>query len=642
MKIKYVRAFFIALAVVLTTIYVRPQGTKTQVIKDESPWDTYSDTWAATDELGRSLPGYEQTGAKKDDKYVGIFYNTWHHDYMQSALSGDSKAPRNITQLLTANPTDLNNSSNYSSKPAGPWGKFETYHYWGEPLFGYYNLEVDEYVIRKHAQMLSDIGVDTLIIDLTNFWGSGADNSSTSYNWKEICKISDTFLAVRAAGGKTPQFLFLCTWNPDYAAQAVQRLYDDMYSLNKYSDLWFNWEGKPLIMASSKSITDQKILDFFTFRTPRPELDVSPKVNEWPWLQIYPQNPAFTEDNKAEQVTVGVAQNWTNTLSGFATRDANGNFNARGRSYQNGVEPLNTDPSSADYPIKFGYNFQEGLNRALEIDPSFIFITQWNEWLAARFPKALDWDPGSQNVPAGGLFYDAYTAEFSRDIEPSREKGLNDNYYYQLAAAIRTYKGVRKAPAVSKTKAISIDGNFEDWADVNPEFRDDIGDKADRDCIGIGKGLKYINKTGRNDFKLMKVARDDKNVYFYVETVDDISSYTDPNWMRLFIKTNDVDPNWNGYNFIINRTGITDTTTTLEKSTSDWNWTIVSSNIQYKISGNKLELAIPKADLGITKKALNMQFKWNDNMQTQGDALDFYLNGDTAPNGRFNYVFNVK
>lgn len=361
MKIKVVILVIVILIIgavaILAALYFKNQSSKKSIIKDESAWDTYSDTWAATDELGRILPGYEQVGDRKSDKFVGIFYNTWHHDYMQSAVNSDKNAPRNITQILLANQEDLNNSKDYTKK--GPWGQFHTYHYWGEPLFGYYSLEEDEYVIKKHAQMLSDIGVDTLIIDLTNFWGSGTDNSSSSYNWKEICKISETFLSIREAGGKTPQFMFLCTWNPDYAAKAVQRLYDDMYSLNKYSDLWFNWEGKPLIMASSKSIKDQKILDFFTFRTPRPELDVNPNVNEWPWLQIYPQKPAFTATNKQEQVTVGVAQNWTNSLCGFATRDSAGNFNARGRSYQKGVQPLYTNPVSADYPSKYGYNFQE-------------------------------------------------------------------------------------------------------------------------------------------------------------------------------------------------------------------------------------------------------------------------------------------
>ena len=41
-------------------------------------WDTYSDTWGATDALGRVLPGYEQVGAPRKDRFVGVFYFLWH------------------------------------------------------------------------------------------------------------------------------------------------------------------------------------------------------------------------------------------------------------------------------------------------------------------------------------------------------------------------------------------------------------------------------------------------------------------------------------------------------------------------------------------------------------------------------------
>ncbi len=36
---------------------------------------------------------------------------------------------------------------------------------------------------------------------------------------------------------------------------------------------------------------------------------------------------------------------------------------------------------------------------------------------------------------------------------------------------------------------------------------------------------------------------------------------------------------------------------------------------------------------------IDLEFKWNDNMQENGDIMDFYINGDTAPGGRFNFVY---
>lgn len=38
-------------------------------------------------------------------------------------------------------------------------------------------------------------------------------------------------------------------------------------------------------------------------------------------------------------------------------------------------------------------------------------------------------------------------------------------------------------------------------------------------------------------------------------------------------------------------------------------------------------------------KDVDIEFKWNDNMQEPENIMDFYANGDTAPGGRFNYVY---
>jgi hypothetical protein len=38
---------------------------------------------------------------------------------------------------------------------------------------------------------------------------------------------------------------------------------------------------------------------------------------------------------------------------------------------------------------------------------------------------------------------------------------------------------------------------------------------------------------------------------------------------------------------------------------------------------------------------LHLEFKWADNMQHPGQIEDFALNGDAAPNGRFNYVYRA-
>ena len=81
-------------------------------------WDVQSDTWAATDALGRKLPDASECGPLRPGKYVGIFYFLW--------LGAHGHDLYDNSKLIAANP----------EKPAfGPPGMF---HWWGEPLFGYY------------------------------------------------------------------------------------------------------------------------------------------------------------------------------------------------------------------------------------------------------------------------------------------------------------------------------------------------------------------------------------------------------------------------------------------------------------------------------------------------------------------------
>jgi len=46
--------------------------------------------------------------------------------------------------------------------------------------------------------------------------------------------------------------------------------------------------------------------------------------------------------------------------------------------------------------------------------------------------------------------------------------------------------------------------------------------------------------------------------------------------------------------------------------------------------------------MGLSGNGVDIEFKWNDNMQDNGNIMDFYVNGDTAPGGRFNYVYTAK
>jgi hypothetical protein len=217
--------------------------------------------------------------------------------------------------------------------------------------------------------------------------------------------------------------------------------------------------------------------------------------------------------------------------------------------------------------------------------------------------------------------------------------GYTDNYYMQMAQNIRKYKGVRPIPENLGRHKIKVDGKFEDWDRISTEYRDTRGDVFHRDHPGYGD-LHYTDQSGRNDIITSKVAVGKKNISFYAETDQALSSHQDPNWMLLFIDA-DRDPStgWYGYDFLVNGEGLEDQHTTLQaydENTGQWK---EKSRLRYSYSQNQLELAVPMELLGLTSDSFILDFKWSDNPAGLEDPISFCTGGDTAPNRRFNYRY---
>jgi hypothetical protein len=697
-----------------------------------APWDTLPDTWVATDALNRSLLTAAEAGPPRADRTIGMFYFLWLGPHVNGG-------PWDITQIIARNPGAMTN------KNSPPWGPLHAPHHWGESLFGHY-LTHDPYVLRKHAQMLSDAGVDVIIFDVTN---------QVTYrdNYLALLRV---FAEVRKDGGRTPQVAFLCPfWDP---AKVVRELYRDLYATGIHPDLWFRWEGRPLILADPDKLgrietharhdtpvrllpghtlgqtftitnsleavegsfptwattnaavtltlfrdgpagenvlrqrfervsdnawlalrpdrllppgtyyleaseasgtvgwwsnsrdnfargqafadgkpaegdrnlrlihTDTEsaqIRRFFTLRAPQPDyFRGQTKPDMWSWLEVHPQHVFTNSAGEKEQMSVGVAQNAVKGRLGSMSEPG-----AHGRSFHQGMFPTNRDA------VLHGYNLAEQFERALQEDPRFIFVTGWNEWIAGRFDEF-------NGVRYPVMFVDQFDQEHSRDIEPMKG-GHGDNFYYQFVSFARRYKGVRPIPKAGPAKTIDLDGGFEQWNDVAPEFRDDIGDTAHRDFAGYNNYARLVNRRGRNDLVAAKVARDDRNLYFRVRTSAPLTSPTDTNWMWLLI---DADSNhrtgWEGYDFIVNRTVLDSRTPLLERNRGGWKWEPVTE-VRCVMDGNQLQLALPREALrfGADKGPLRFEFKWADNVPANGDIVSWLDAGDCAPNGRFNYRF---
>jgi hypothetical protein len=553
--------------------------------------------WPATDGLGRSLPLADDVGPVQSERFVGIFYFLWHH--APAGKSPHWDGPYDIARILQREPDALNH-------PDSPlWGRVGQYHYWGEPLYGYYRSD-DPWVLRRHAQALADAGVDTLIFDTTNA-------ATYRETYMALCKA---FQEVRDEGGMTPQISFMVNTR---AGQTAERIHSDLYGKGLYKDLWFQWRGKPLMICDPAKASP-KLQEFFTLRRAHWPFTMVNTEKAWHWEATYPQPYGYVDDaEKAEQVNVSVAQNLRRS-DGKVTNMSDGN--ARGRSFHKGTF------DEAPEAVNFGHNFQEQWQRVFDVEPPFVMITGWNEWIAGRWQR-----PGKPIV-----FVDQYDQEHSRDIEFAKVGHL-DNYYWQMIANIRRYKGTPELPAASGPKTIDMAAGFGQWSDVRPEFRDHVGETIPRDHDGVA-GLHYANQSGRNDLVASKVAHDAENLYFHLRAAAPIQPTQTPQGLWLLVDSDRKgETGWEGYDFLVGREVSGEGRLSLEKHIDGWQWEKVAS-VEFRLEAAELHLALPRSALG-QEVAPCFDFKWVDNSQAPGDILDFYLSGDVAPEGRFNYRYSA-
>jgi hypothetical protein len=559
--------------------------------------DVFADTWVATDSLGRSLPTFADVGPPRADRQVGLFYFLW----VNNGFSNKQNIPvQDITKILAENPRNPK------------WGPPGSFHFWGEPELGYYTID-DPFVLTRHRSMLTAAGIDTLFLDQTN---------ALVYP-DEMLALCENLEQGRLQGLPVPKIAGI---HNSYPERSVPKLYDALYAPKKYPELWFKWLGKPLLLSNPETLSPA-MKDFFTIRHTWAWSDqewFGDGRDKWTWVDWAPQKAGWHESpDKPEQVSVCIAPH---PLDG------------KGRSAS--VERDSPIVTADKLRTNEGIYAEGQWKHALKVDPPLIFVTGWNEWVAQRQIWGKPHKPARMAYEKLGkgdtYFVDQLNHEFSRDAEPMKD-GHGDNYYYQLVANVRRYKGVRP-PVVPVAQPITIDGSFADWTGVLPEFRDFQGDTLHRDHIGWNKTLRYKNTTGRNDIVRAHVSPEKDTVAFHVTCAADISPSTDANWMRLYI---DVDQNsktgWNGYDLIINRSS--PTAAGLSVHLIEDGKSSELDRVAYAVKGTDLEFALPRSLFGSAAE-LRFDFKWADNQQKEGDIVEFAVNGDAAPDRRFNYRYD--
>jgi len=549
-----------------------------------------SDSWVATDALGRTLPTYAETGDEKADKVVGIFYFVWHGFHTQKVYD--------VTEILKE-----------TDESKRQWGPELAQHYWAEPEYGYFHSS-DPWVIRRDMQMLANAKVDFIYLDVTN--GFIYENS--------VVQLLDVILEMRAEGINAPKVVFMTNAQTQSVASQVFNLF---YEDPKYKEVWFQWEGRPLIFGLASEIeSNPELLNYFTIKRSWAWTDPS-LADHWQWLDEYPQDFGWSESpDVPEQLAVAVASH---------------PFNSIGKSYSEGEQPEVFEDYTTLYTDQ-GLFFEEQWSRVHEVDPQVVLISGWNEWVAMRFIRenVLPSYAGRPEMKDQTWFGDSFSAEFNRDAAPMKG-GYTDNYYYQMVGHIRQFKGLAPPPERSEKLSIDIDGEFEDWANVPVNYSDPIRDTMHRSYQGTDPETIYTNTYGRNDIVSARVVEGSEATYFMVTTADALTPHTDEGWMVLLIDSDQSkETGWEGYELAINYKAASESTSVcMEWGGDQW---LAVGEVQIGYDGAHLELAVPAGFFSPRDSKEGFDFKWCDNVQL--DSIEsFFLEGDVAPDRRFNYRY---
>ncbi|MGE9314559.1 hypothetical protein ACLOAU_23080 [Niabella sp. CJ426] len=558
---------------------------------------------AATDALSRSFG--PAGGKQAKEKTVGIFYSLWLGQHQSG-----QKNVYDIQKLSETNPEALND---VKGRPESPLNEF---HFWGEPLYGYYNMS-DPWVVTRHVELLTNAGVDYLCIDATN-------RVLYEEPVKNLLRVLTMFME---QGFKAPKIVF---YTNSFSGTTVDDLYNRFYKSGTYDHLWFSPGGKPMIIGitekNGKASDMTKYNGFTDFVKPAMQQYFDVRESQWPNGDYNPASIPwmswqYPQWNHNGTVAVPVAQHSHSVIAASAMHPESS------RGYNNATKQIEKDWNA-------GANFQTMWDAVFQskAEINHVLVTSFNEWMAIKYANAH----GHDKV----FFVDVYNHEFSRDIEMMRG-GYQDNFYLQLARNIRRFKLKGNPPLGYIEKTIDISkGTDNQWKDVRAVYTDVAGDAMSRNFSNATGTQVYRDSSNRNDIIEIKVAHDKQFLYFRVTTAAPVTAYNqrDVNWMNILIHTKKTGSNFAGYQYIVNRKPITTKTTSVEKSSGGYNWES-SDSAGYTIKHNIMQVAVPLDAVGLTPNNVSFEFKVADHVTKYDDIMDYYITGDSAPIGRMNYAY---
>ena len=521
-----------------------------------------------------------ETGKKKD---VGIFYFVWLGQH-----PGQQKGIYDISKLLKEAPEDLWAAP--EGTPKSPAGQF---HFWGEPLYGYYDSR-DPWVVTRHVELLMNAGIDYLMFDTTN---------AVVYP-ESISVVLNVLKKFASQGFDVPKVAF---YTNSASGRSVQMIYDNFVKSGEWDGLFYSPKGKPMVVGLTKKnkssdqganpdyISDelQEIFDVRESQWPNAPYD----ENAFPWMSW--DNPQRLHNGV---ISVSVSQHSVETVTFSDTTTC------RGR----GWDAKTHKEIKEDF--RNGRNFRNQWQTVFDnIDRiDNVFVTGWNEWIALKL----------LNGKKEAIFVDLFNEEFSRDAEMMRG-GYGDNFYMLLAENVRRYKG-DCGVAAQKGKV----------------FRDFEGDALVRDFKNFDGSGRYIDSSARNDIVEITVSESAAAVTFEVRTASDVIPYAqgDLNWMNILVKTDDSSDKAFEYDYVINRYPTVNGVTTVERICADGR-KVLSGRATYSVSGDILRVTVPFGALGLEAGDVHFGFKVADNVADPDDIMEYYVSGDSAPIGRLSFDY---
>lgn len=283
---------------------------------------------------------------------------------------------------------------------------------WSYPLVGKYASNNKE-VVRQHGIWLAEAGVDFVFVDWSNNTTYHPDiTGGTREDFEMIEKATDVLFEVWSQIPNAPKICIFV--GPGHSGiesvssgehqRKVNQVYNDYINNAKNREMYFYYEGKPLLMCygatptqygANPSWTDNR----FTIRW------VTGYVGQQGSLYNKQTRCSYRywswEEREAQTYTVkdGVVEAVTCSA---ATR-------AQNSPGQSGYIPAHGKEN--------GQTLKKQFQRAIDLGASIVLVVSWNEWTSSE----------------------QGTAEYAKDIEPSEIYGT---YYYDLMRElIKKFKG---------------------------------------------------------------------------------------------------------------------------------------------------------------------------------------------------------